>query len=503
MWFRLKKSLRRAIKRSVRPHTLFPTLAVVVSFGLWAVTLHMLSSEREDAEKALRQSSQLLAETYEARIIRALREIDQHLKTVKYAYEKEGDTRVLTELKQRQLLPPHLLFNVAIMDANGGTITSTEGDAVAPGDALPAWRSNNDEINVALFSKDRVLVQFSQSIKTDNPTEQRRVVIEFSPDYFVSSYQTSQLGERGMLSALSLYRGIGAWRSGNHIQTGGLEVYSSMAKQLAPGESKTFLKTSPIDGEERFMTIRRLSSFPVAIIAGLSRAEQLKVADRHAEIYIIRTAVANVFFLAIMGLLWRMSAKLAASRQQARETRRAYEQELTRMAFYDGLTGLPNRSLFSSLLKNAIHQARRANEKVAVLFLDIDHFKQINDTLGHAAGDKLLQEFAERLKCHVRESDIVARISGDEFVAILPNVKRGEDAVIVGNKLIAAVDRPFEAIGKTFSVTVSVGISLFPNDGTDEDTLLRHADEAMYVAKAQGKNRVGLYSKNAICASTS
>jgi len=145
-------------------------------------------------------------------------------------------------------------------------------------------------------------------------------------------------------------------------------------------------------------------------------------------------------------------------------------------------------------LNQAISEARRYERSLAVAFLDLDRFKQINDSLGHEAGDQLLQEVAVRLRGCVRDSDTVARLGGDEFVVLLPELGRREDAARVAEKILAVVARPFTLMGQEFRVTVSIGISSYPEDGRDEQTLTKNADIAMYQAKEGGKNNFQFYA---------
>jgi diguanylate cyclase (GGDEF)-like protein len=157
-------------------------------------------------------------------------------------------------------------------------------------------------------------------------------------------------------------------------------------------------------------------------------------------------------------------------------------------AYHDPLTGLPNRMHLRDRMHPALAQARRSGRGLAVMFLDLDHFKVVNDTLGHAVGDRLLQEVAGRLKECVREDDMVARVGGDEFILLLPSVGHAEGAARIARKLLDRVEEVFDADGHELSVTTSVGIALFPQHGDDEETLLRNADAAMYRAKELGRN---------------
>ncbi len=175
--------------------------------------------------------------------------------------------------------------------------------------------------------------------------------------------------------------------------------------------------------------------------------------------------------------------------------RKLAAETIRQMAYYDSLTGLPNRQLFSELLHRALAQARRDHRPLAILFLDLDRFKTINDTLGHAVGDQLLQAAAKRLReCCRREGDTVARRGGDEFIILLPALDEVQEAVRVAQKIIDAFARGFTLPKHRLSATTCVGISIFPFDGNDADTLVRKADMAMYRAKEEGRNRYHLYT---------
>jgi len=168
------------------------------------------------------------------------------------------------------------------------------------------------------------------------------------------------------------------------------------------------------------------------------------------------------------------------------------EKNLRYRSHYDALTDLPNRALFLEHLDQSLAFAERKKIPMAVMLLDLDCFKIINDTLGHIVGDQLLQAVAKRLKTCIRESDMVARLGGDEFTVILPEITHEKDAVQVGEKIIASFDKPFRLANREVSITTSVGISIYPSDGKDMDTLIKQADAAMYHAKEAGKNKYQL-----------
>lgn len=170
--------------------------------------------------------------------------------------------------------------------------------------------------------------------------------------------------------------------------------------------------------------------------------------------------------------------------------RKRVEERIEHQAYHDALTGLPNRSLFQDRVTMAMARSRRTGKSLAILFLDLDYFKDINDTFGHTAGDRLLQEIAARLRVSVRDEDTVARIGGDEFLILLVEVGSEEDARAVADKLLTAMQAPVEVGGRRIRATGSVGMALFPANGEDPDALVEAADRAMYQAKSQGRNTV-------------
>lgn len=176
--------------------------------------------------------------------------------------------------------------------------------------------------------------------------------------------------------------------------------------------------------------------------------------------------------------------------------RKVIEQELNYMATHDALTGLPNRLMFNQLLNQAILSAKRNSRQLAVFFIDLDRFKIINDTLGHDAGDQLLQEIAKRFRQTLRAVDVVGRLGGDEFVILIEDFNHKSQVANVAHKILSAAIKPMMIMNEECRVTASIGISMYPNDGMDEQSLMKNADIAMYFAKEDGKNNFKFYSKD-------
>lgn len=200
----------------------------------------------------------------------------------------------------------------------------------------------------------------------------------------------------------------------------------------------------------------------------------------------------------LVGLLERMAENVSFGMENFDriEEKIQADERIKYLATHDGLTGLPNRAMFAELLNASIRTARRHKGRLSLLFIDLDRFKVINDTLGHADGDGLLREIAERLQHSLRDSDTVARLGGDEFVVILPEIEDDREVGVVAQKLLAAIMKPVMLSGQECRVTGSVGIASYPDNGNDAETLTKNADMAMYLAKNEGKNAFRFYSND-------
>ncbi|HUW25036.1 MAG TPA: diguanylate cyclase [Gallionella sp.] len=173
--------------------------------------------------------------------------------------------------------------------------------------------------------------------------------------------------------------------------------------------------------------------------------------------------------------------------------RKASEEHIYHLAHHDALTGLPNRTLFNDRLQQGLLKAKRDKTRLALMFLDVNKFKSVNDVLGHAVGDLLLKEVAKRIQDCLRESDSAARIGGDEFVVLLSNIETTRDAMNVAEKISNAFNRPFEPAGYTLQISSSIGIAVYPEHGEDDETLMKNADMAMYHVKEGEDSNVKLY----------
>jgi len=496
----LKDALNRRLSRATEPQVLFPLIAVFLLAVIWGTTVSVLKVWHADAEHAAAVSSRELLDTYEAQVVRALGEIDQTLSLVKFWPERLAAGHTLADLKHMGLLPPDLLFTVSIADANGVIQESTRSireRSIADQDAFLEQR-DNDVFFIGKLPRgptgDAKLL-FSRRLNDSAGAFDGVVMVSIGADYFVSGYEAAKLGEHGVLGLLGADGVFRVRRTGDALNSGDVIDYAAAVAGTDEDTTDAAVTTNSWDGVRRWTNGRELYGFPLAVLVGLSVDDQMAGAQRQSRAYLGWAALGSMLVVLLTGLLGRMSWQLVQGRLRESEAKLGHAERVEYLAYHDGLTGLPNRSMFSKLLAQSIGEAHRYERRLAVAFLDLDRFKQINDTLGHEAGDQLLQQVGSRLKGCIRDSDTVARLGGDEFVVLLPELTDEKYASVVAQKILAAAARPFTLMGQEFRVTASIGISTYPQDGVDEQTLTKNADIAMYQAKAEGKNNFQFYSE--------
>jgi diguanylate cyclase (GGDEF)-like protein/PAS domain S-box-containing protein len=232
------------------------------------------------------------------------------------------------------------------------------------------------------------------------------------------------------------------------------------------------------------------------LIQALDEVRKTEKASRGIEVKFIRKGGARRYIETSISLITDVKGQTVGFRGIIRDTtdRRDMEDTIRKLAYYDSLTGLPNRLLLTDRLKMTMAHAKRNKKKLALMMLDLDKFKEVNDTLGHQMGDWLLQRVGDRLTDLIRESDAVTRMGGDEFVVLLPEISRTKDSMVVAKKILASFQGPFLCNDHKLSITTSVGIAIFPDHGQDGNTLMKHADIAMYQAKGKGGNNYQIFN---------
>lgn len=491
------------LHRLLEPPVLFSGIALLLLAIIWAVTFNLADRERLEAERSAASQAVDLADTYEAQVVRALREIDNTLQLVRHALEDTREAQATLEELHRAhgLLPPEILFTVNITDASGTVIAGTHattGESIAERDFFLRAREEDGMVIGAPRREqgaDEWRLTFSRGIADAGERFTGVVTVSVHAGYFVSVYEATELGEHGVLGLVGTDGMFRVRRTGETITAGTLVDYHALVPKGAADDAPAAVMSNPWDKTRRYTVARRLYRFPLAIVVALSEAEQLAPAEMVARTYMWRAALASLLLVTVAGLLGGLSWQLQRARTRMMEERVAHAQRVEYLAYHDHLTKLPNRAMFSQLLSQEMQHARRYEKLLALLFLDLDNFKGINDSLGHEAGDELLQELGRRLRESVRESDIVARLGGDEFVILLPEIHEGSQVQPVADKILASVGRPFRLAGQEFRITVSLGVALYPLHGEDEQTLMKNADTAMYYAKERGRNNFQFYSE--------
>jgi len=293
---------------------------------------------------------------------------------------------------------------------------------------------------------------------------------------------------------------------GDEVLTRSVELSREMGYEIQPGFDVFVTKARLYGSDEREWTYLRKdgSSFPVYLSVSALRNEAgeitgfigigVDITDRRRA----DEAIQHANEVLEQRVLQRTAELETANFQLKTEmdTRMQMEQEMRHMAHYDGLTGLPNRNLLNDRIEQAIERARRNNHKVGVLFIDLDHFKTINDTLGHHIGDLLLSQVASRMTFMLRATDTLGRLGGDEFLFLAPEVDDPEKLAVIAAKFIEILAQPIAVSSHLLHVTPSIGVCCYPDHGTDRDTLMRNADTAMYFAKASGRNNYKFYTES-------
>lgn len=608
--------LKRTLGRTLETYILFPLFTLLLLSVIWLGSDHLITVEGASVERAAADSSRELVETYEAQMIRNLGTIDQTLKTIGYAYGLQEKRSTLSNLEEAGLLPSKLIFGISIADRDGKVIDSTHSDktqniAQQSYFLLPQENASAPPIATAIAMPDgHWKMQFSRRLNTADGAFNGIAMVLVDSDYFTSGYDRARLGDQGVLGLLSVDGKFFVKRTGDNVSWG--ESAPNVLRVIGAGPGSK-LMINRWDGVERYTNARQLYGFPIALIVGLSKAEQLQIFEKKKRTFFWGATLVSFLLIAVASMLTRMSWQLTKSHLLTRKDQETYyaaseasldavfvlravcngqksitdfildnsnhrgarlfgktkedllgkslsqllplsrrnglldelvqvaltgsvhelewknelasvqavwlyrqivqvedgvvvilrditerkqvEERISHMAHHDALTGLPNRSLLEDRIQQAMLHAQRYGGCVTIVFMDLDNFKLINDSLGHKAGDELLKIIAERMVQCVRQTDTVMRLGGDEFVIILTDLSDKAEAIIPSlQKIRDAIAQPIYITDRSLEVTCSMGLAIYPTDGSDSDSLLMHADAAMYQAKAMGRNNYQFYT---------
>jgi diguanylate cyclase (GGDEF)-like protein len=399
-----------------------------------------------------------------------------------------------------------------ILDANGNMIHDSDN---LPGhynlSGRDYFRVQRDDPSLGMFVAPPIVnplgVWFmGTSRRINNPDGSFAGVVAAAvePRYFEQFYASIKVGKSGILSLLRP-DGMMIARSPAASALVG-KVITPLPKfvgLLPKADSGSYRSISSVDGTERVYAYRKVPSWPIVALVGLGEEESL-AAWRGTALAIGFAAFAFICLIGWLGyLILRELDRRSVFNKTLREAQLSLESsnrelgfsnsQLKRAAHYDALTGLPNRVLLADRLQQAMNNSLRRNQSLAVAYLDLDGFKVVNDKHGHNVGDQLLIAIAQRMSEALRDGDTLARIGGDEFVAVFVDLERTQDCEPILERLLHACVEPVQIGNAALQISASIGVTVYPQDGADSEQLMRHADQAMYQAKQAGKNRYLLF----------
>ena len=601
---------------------IFGVLALLLLAVIWGAALHVIRLERAAAEESAINSSAELLETYKAQMVRNLGAIDQTLKIVKFAFEFQNNQFSLPELREKDLLPSSVVFDVHIADQNGNIVASSSaknGAQNPPNIAGQTYFQTHRQFDtgkpwIGMSTQNQNTqqweLQFSRRLNTVDGSFAGAVVLTVDPAYFTSGYEISRLGEHGVLGLLAQHGEILVLRGGDHVSSGGTPI-AFKSDDLTNAQGR--LQRSSWDDVPRYTAVQAVPGYPLIAIVGLDQEEQFKEYSAHRRAYLWEAALSSVMVALVIAVLSRLSSQLSKSRRRMRKIQETYhaaseasvdafyllqtvsnkdgqivdflfgdinrrgealvgikkgdllgkrlteifpdihtdnilgdligvaqdgvihekewhnshaalraewlyrqvvrvedgvvailrdiserkrlETKIRFQATHDALTGLANRMLLQDRLHQAIAQAARTSKSVWVVFIDLDRFKLINDSLGHKAGDIFLTAISERLQTIVRDSDTVARLGGDEFVLVLPEFGDHKLSANTLKRIMQVVSQAIPIGEKEFTLNCSLGVAVYPNDGNNSTQLIERADMAMYRAKETGRNNFQFFTE--------
>ena len=462
--------------------------------GLW-VGIHIYTEhERVNAIHNASNDMDTLARGYEQYTLRTLHHDDEVIKYLKYQYESHNNTIDLPNFVERGLLSSDLLILASIANEKGELVATTR---VGPFQKINLRDREHFNVHVANDSQKMFISKpvIGRVSSTESLQMTRRlnyadgsfggvVVLSADPSSFTDFYNQADFGTQGMISLLGSDGTYRAIRVGNTPKRNiAVDFAKTVALYTSAHSADIPVVVSAIDEIPRISAYRQLDEYPLMVSVGISMDDVLRDVNLAATTHYRWVVVASCMIIGFLVVTALLAFKL-----------KNHQEKMEYLAGHDSLTQLPNRLLFLRRLQSEINSTQGENNGTAVLFIDLDNFKNINDSLGHETGDKLLCAVAERLQSAVRNSDSVFRLGGDEFTVILHNFTDDKVAILASNRIIAALEKPFSINGKALSIGASVGISRHPLDGNTTSELLQHADIAMYQAKTEEKGAYRFFS---------
>ncbi|SDW52312.1 MULTISPECIES: ATP-binding protein [unclassified Pseudomonas] len=399
---------RFGIDQAKEAYILFPMLAALLLLAIWTATLYLIKVEHARAQQSAATASLEMGATYEAQMLRAIHEIDQTLKLVKYTYEAEGEPNPLRRLQERALLPPALVFDVSVVSPDGRLVASTrvnERENIADPDEQQTLR-HSDSLSISHPWKSPVTgewrLRFSRRLDAKDGGLSGIARVEVDAAYFVSSYDASKLGDQGALGLLGTDGIFRVRRTGETVLAGDTVNYSAVVPDAE--NTETVLSVNGWDGVRRYTSARQLYDFPLAVIVGLSEQEQLAAVNQQARTYLWRAAGGSLVLVLLVSLLARMSWQLAQSRLRAAEAqtqlaaaaRQAGMAEIATNVLHNVGNVLNSVNISADLVTRKLRTSKALGLGKAVQMMN-EHAEDLGDFISHDEKGKLLPGYLNQL----------------------------------------------------------------------------------------------------------
>lgn len=511
---------------------------VLIAFGivllclLWGYLFHVIDREESMEIAGVTKESANLAQAFEEHLLRTIGGVDKISFAVKAQYEKDGRAMDLPALIQHWRLYDRAIVLVGVIDENGDLAVSNQQPFV------PSHLSDREHflvhketISERLFISKPVLgrssgkwaIQLTRRINKPDGSFGGVVVISVDPFYFTSFYNKVDLGPGSTISLLGYDGVVRARQSDRDASIGENVSHSEFWRKIQDEKNGSTIALSSIDGIKRIFSFRTLNEYPLILSVGIEENAALFSFRERVRSYWRAVSLATLVILLFLGLLFRnmrrqkqaemalqqakasvenevrlrtqdlsdsnrdLAAEITA-REQVEANLRQKNAAIYQLAYFDPLTGLPNRTRLGESLAAELEKARRIGGVGALLLIDLDDLKTVNDLFGHSYGDEIIATAGARIVGSVGKATFVARVGGDEFVVLLPGARLPSELDEIGQRLTEALGMEYVALDKRFRLSASIGIAKYPQDGGTGDEILKNADTAMYVAKRSGKN---------------
>ena len=461
-------------------------LVGLLSLGIiWLGVWYIASEDVKRTEASRYQDTANLARAFEEHIIRLIQANDQILLFARSSISKDPERFDLAQWARDQQFTTDVTLQIATTDKTGLLTGSNLGMPPTPTDLSDRehFRVHAETDRDELFISKPVLgrvsgkwsIQLSRRLNAADGSFAGVVILSIDPSYLTSFYESIDINRDGMVFLVGLDGIVRARVAGGDQTIGQSLATSTLFRRLSQANSGSFLAGGQMDGIVRLASYRLVKGYPLVVVVGLSRAEVFANVEYRRILYFLMAGFVSILVLVFNVHVLRHQVRLWTS------------------ANIDSLTDLPNRKRFHRVVNEIISDAQNGIEPFALLLLDLDNFKQVNDTLGHEAGDLVLRTAAERIKRMSRDAELVARLGGDEFALLVRSATPQRDIALMAQRVMRALRRKMDYRGHSIKINATMGIAYFPDHGATWSDIFRAADLALYRAKQAGRNRIMVF----------